>query len=114
MQLGGFSATNFRELSKGVTAPQKDRDLLRAYLQRRPAVKRREGPGGFFDNHRDVGDQAEIAGCPQGRSCGTAGEARRLCLFSDSATATDVTASRSRLGSARRLFVGLSCYAGCP
>ena len=69
MQLGGFSATNFRDLSKGVTAPQKDRDLLRAYLQRRPAVKRREGPGGFFDNHRDVGDQAEIAGCPQGRSC---------------------------------------------
>ena len=68
MQLGGFSATNFRDLSKGVTAPQKDRDLLRAYLQRRPAVKRREGPGGFFDNHREVSDQAEIAGCPQGRS----------------------------------------------
>ena len=57
MQLGGFSATNFRDLSKGVTAPQKDRDLLRAYLQRRPAVKRREGPGGFFDNHREVSDQ---------------------------------------------------------
>ena len=67
--LGGFSATNFRDLSKGVTAPQKDCDLLRAYLQRRPAVKRREGPGGFFDNHREVSDQAEIASCPQGRSC---------------------------------------------
>jgi hypothetical protein len=48
LRLGGFSATNFRDLSKGVTAPQKDRDLLRAYLQRRPAVKRREEPGGFF------------------------------------------------------------------
>ena len=83
MQLGGFSATNFRDLSKGVTAPQKDRDLLRAYLQRRPAVKRREGPGGFFDNHREVTDQAEIAGCPQGRSCTGAAGFRRLFLSAE-------------------------------
>ena len=68
MQFGGFYATNFSDLSKGVTAPQKDRELLRDYLQRRPAVKRREGPGGFFDNHREVSDQAEIDGSSTGLS----------------------------------------------
>jgi hypothetical protein len=40
--LGVFFATNFRNLNWCVTAPQKGRDLLRAYFQRRPAIKRRE------------------------------------------------------------------------